>query len=64
MVDDTSSHNAKAIQHHKMEEEANGFASELLLPRDWLLGKAERWLNPIELSRMPLPLPRCRPRQL
>lgn len=49
MVDDTSSYNTGVVQHYKMEEEANRFASELLLPSEWLLGEAKRRINPIEL---------------
>lgn len=50
MVDDTSSYNTGVIQHYKMEDEANRFASELLLPSDWILSEAKRHSNPIELA--------------
>jgi hypothetical protein len=49
MVDDTSSSNSGVIQHYEMEDEANRFASEILIPSNWLLSEIEHWLNPIDL---------------
>ncbi|WP_428483371.1 ImmA/IrrE family metallo-endopeptidase [Rhodopila sp.] len=49
MVDDTSTQSPGLIPHYQMEEEANRFASELLLPSDWLSSEVKRWGNPIEL---------------
>lgn len=49
MVDDTSSYNPGVVDHYKMEEEANRFASELLLPTDRLTKEAKYRDNPIEL---------------
>ena len=48
VVDDTSSHGADAVPHYRMEE-ANRFASELLLPSQWLSNEAENCVDPIGL---------------
>lgn len=49
MVDDTSLYNSGPVQHYQMEDEANRFASELLIPSAWLMTKRKHWYNPIEL---------------
>lgn len=49
MVDDISSYNSEAVPHYKMEDEANRFASELLLPSDWLSDKVDELNSPIDL---------------
>lgn len=49
MIDDTTIHPSVMVSYSEMEPEANRFASEILLPGEWVLNTARIFTDPIEL---------------